>query len=137
MKKTISIVCLLALAVSCLFVFASCGAPNSDPNEALAALKENGITWAAKDTTIVPIGLKLAGVEGVDCVVSGTGKIDDKYAHVTIVYFKDSDSAKAAWEKTKEYAESKKDKEAESDWVCDKSGKMIYWGTEDAIKAAK
>lgn len=48
MKKTISIVCLLALAVSCLFVFASCGAPNSNPDEALAALKENGITWAAK-----------------------------------------------------------------------------------------
>ena len=137
MKRTISIVCLLALAVSCLFVFASCGAPNSNPDEALAALKENGITWAAKDTTIIPIGLKLAGVDDVDCVVSGTGKIDDKYAHITIVYFEESDDAEAAWEKTKEYAESKKDKEAESDWVCEKSGKMIYWGTKDAIKAAK
>ena len=137
MKKTVSIVCLLALMVSCLFVFASCGAPNSDPSKALEALKENGITWAAKDTTVIPLALKLAGVDDVDCVVSGTGEIDGKYAHITIVYFEESEDASEAWEKTKEYAESKKDEKAESDWVCEKSGKMIYWGTKDAIKAAK
>ena len=42
MKKVLSIVCLLALTVACLFTMVSCGAPNSDPDEALAALKENG-----------------------------------------------------------------------------------------------
>lgn len=138
MKKVLSIVCLLALTVCCLFSFASCGAPNSDPDEALAALKENGVTWAAKDTVAIPTALRVLGVEGIDCVVSGTGKIDDEYAHVTIIYFKESDDANDAWETVQDYADDKKDDKAEdSEWVCKKSGKMIYYGTKNAIDAAK
>lgn len=138
MKKVLSIVCLLALTVACLFTMVSCGAPNSDPDKALAALKENGVNWAGKDTVAIPLTLKLAGIENVDCVVSGTGKIEEKYAHVTIIYFKDSESANNAWEKVKEKAnEAKKDADEDSEWVCDKSGKMIYYGTKSAIDAAK
>ena len=138
MKKIISFVCLLALTLSCLFVFTSCGGPNSDPDKALAALKENGVSWAAKDDKLIPGLLKIAGIDGVDCVVSGTGEIDDEYAHITIIYFNDADAAKAEWEDVQEYAEDEKDDEAEeSNWVCKKSGKMIYYGTENAIKAAK
>ena len=33
-------------------------------------------------------------------------------------------------------ADGEKDDKAE-DWVCKKSGAMIYYGTSDAIKAAK
>ena len=138
MKKVLSIVCLLALTIACLFTMVSCGAPNSDPDKALAALKENGINWAGKDTVAIPLTLKLAGIENVDCVVSGTGKIEDKYAHVTIIYFTDSDSAKNAWEKVEERANAAKDDaDEDSEWVCDKSGKMIYYGTKNAIDAAK
>ncbi len=138
MKKVLSIVCLLALTVACLFTMVSCGAPNSDPDEALAALKENGINWAGKDTLAIPTVLKAAGISGVDCVVSGTGKIDEKYAHVTIIYFVDSDSASNAWEKVEERAEeAKKDAGEDVEWVCNKSGKMIYYGTKSAVDAAK
>ena len=138
MKKVLSIVCLLALTVACLFTMVSCGGPNSDPDEALAALKENGVTWAAKDTKLIPGLLKMAGIDGVDCVVSGTGEIDEEFAQITIIYFNDADAAKAEWEDVKKYAEEEKADEAEeSNWVCDKSGKMIYYGTKNAIDAAK
>ena len=138
MKKIISFVCLLALTLSCLFVFTSCGGPNSDPDKALAALKENGISWASKDSTIKPATLKLLGVDGVDCVVTGTGKIDEKYAHITIIYFYESAQADDAWEKIQEESDKEKeDDEDGSDWVCKKSGKMIYYGTKSAVDAAK
>ncbi|MBQ8146620.1 MAG: hypothetical protein IJ039_07525 [Clostridia bacterium] len=138
MKRVLSLICVLALAISCLFIFASCGAPNSDPDKALEALKENGVEWAGKDKTVIPGLLKIAGIDDVDCVVSGTGKIDDEYAHITIIYFEDADAASDEWEDVQEYAEKEKDDDAEeSDWVCKKSGKMIYYGTKNAIKAAK
>lgn len=138
MKRVLSLICVLALAISCLFIFASCGAPNSDPDKAVAALKESGIEAAAKDTKIIPGLLKIADIDDVDCVVSGTGKIDEEFAHVTIIYFEDAEAASDEWEDVQKYAEDKKDDEAEdSEWVCEKSGKMIYFGTKNAIKAAK
>ena len=138
MKRVLSLICVLALAISCLFIFASCGAPNSDPEKAVAALKENGIEKAGKDTTVIPGLLKIAGVDDVDCVVSGTGEIDDEFAHVTIIYFEDAEAASDEWEDVQKYAEDHKDEKAEdSKWVCEKSGKMIYFGTKNAIKAAK
>ena len=138
MKRVLSLICVLVLAISCLFVFASCGAPNNDPDEALAALKENGIDWAGKDKTIIPGVLKVAGIDDVECVVSGTGKIDGEFAHITIIYFEEAEDAADEWEDVQKYAEDKKDDEAdESDWVCEKSGRMIYFGTKNAIKAAK
>ena len=36
-----------------------------------------------------------------------------------------------------DYAEEKKDKAEDSDWVVKQSGAMIYFGTKDAVKAAK
>ena len=136
MKKVLSVVCLLALTVCCLFAFVSCGAPNSNPDEAKAALEKNGLN-ATKDTIAQPLVLKGLGVDDVDCVVSAIGKIDDKYAYVYIVYFEEADDAEEAWDNVKEYAEKQKGEAEDSEWVCDKSGKMIYFGTKNAIKAAK
>lgn len=137
MKKTLRFLALAMISVIVCLTLASCGGPNADPDDALAALKENGITWAAKDKYAVPTALKLLGVDGIDCVVSGTGKIDEKYAHVTIIYFEEADDANDAWEKVEDYANDKKGDAEDSDWVCKKSGKMIYYGTKDAINAAK
>ena len=52
------------------------------------------------------------------------------------IYFEDADAAKAAWEDVKEYAE-KEDKEEDEDWEIKKFGKMIWYGTKAAIKAAQ
>ena len=137
MKKTIRLIAVAMVAVMLCLSLASCGGPNADPDDALAALKDNGINWAGKDTLLIPLALKALGVDGIDCVVSGTGKIDDEYAHVTIIYFEEKDDANDAWDKVQEYADKEKDDEAGDNWVCKKSGKMIYYGTKEAIKAAK
>ena len=138
MKNVLRLTAIAIVTVMLCIVLASCGGPNADPDDALAALKENGITWATKDSTIIPGVYKLLGVDGIDCVVSGTGKIDDKYAHVTIIYFEEKDDANDAWEKVQaESEEDKKDADEDSEWVCKKSGKMIYYGTVDAVNAAK
>lgn len=138
MKNALKLIAVAMVTVMLCLTLASCGGPNADPDDALAALKDNGISWAAKDSTIIPGILKLAGVDGVDCVVSGTGEIEDEYAHVTIIYFEETDDANDAWEKIQEDSEEqKKNADEDSEWVCKKSGKMIYYGTKAAVNAAK
>ena len=138
MKNILRFAAVAMVAIMLCLTLASCGGPNADPDDALAALKENGVTWAAKDNTVLPGVYKLLGVDNVECVVSGTGKIEGEYAHVTIIYFEEKDDANDAWEKIqKESEDDKKDADEDSEWVCKKSGKMIYYGTKDAVKAAK
>ena len=138
MKNILRFAAVAMVAIMLCLTLASCGGPNADPDDALAALKENGVTWAAKDNTVLPGVYKLLGVDNVECVVSGTGKIEGEYAHVTIIYFEEKDDANDAWEKIqKESEDDKKEADEDSEWVCKKSGKMIYYGTKEAIKAAK
>ena len=138
MKNVLRFAAVAMVAIMLCLTLASCGGPNADPDDALAALKENGVTWAAKDNTVLPGVYKLLGVDDVECIVSGTGKIDGEYAHVTIIYFEEKDDANDAWEKIqKESEDDKKDADEDAEWVCKKSGKMIYYGTKEAINAAK
>ena len=130
MKKSIvKILALSIVAVMMCVVLVSCGAPNSDPDKALASLKDNDYA-AAEDKILVPTALRLLGVEDIDTVISGTNKDGD---HVTVIYFEDKAAANDAWEDVKEYFEDEKD----DDWTIKKSGAMIYWGTSAGIKAAK
>lgn len=137
MKKTIRLIAVAMVAVMLCLSLASCGGPSADPDKALESLKDNGITWAGQDKVLIPLALKALGVDGIESVVSGTDKKDDSYAHITIVYFEEKEDANDAWEKVEEYANKQKDDKAGDNWVCKKSGKMIYWGTKDAVKAAK
>lgn len=137
MKKFVSVLSLVLVAAMLCVSLVSCGGPAKNPDDAVAALKDNGYT-AAKDTIIVPAALKVAGVDGVDAVISGTKTADDKLETVTVVYFTDKDAAATAFEKVEKYAdENKDDKAEESDWVVKQSGAMIYYGTAQAIKDAK
>ena len=134
MKKAFRILALSLVLVTLVAALASCGGPAKDPDDALAALKDNDYV-AAEDKLIIPGALKLLGVDGIDSVVSGTATIDDKVEHVTIIYFEDKEAANEAWEKVEKYAtDNKKD---DSDWIVKKSGAMIYYGTSAGIKAAK
>ena len=137
MKKTLKILSIAMVIVMICLTLASCGGPDPDPDKAVKNLKENDITWAVKDDYGVPTALKLFGVDGVDCAVTGSGEIDGKYAHITIIYFDEAEDAKEAFEKIEEYSENSKKDAEDSDWVIKKSGKMIYFGTKDAVKAAK
>ena len=133
MKKAIKLIALALVLTLSVLTLASCIPPNSDPDKAIDALKDNDYK-AVHDDTIIPLALKLMGVDDIDDVVTGTKIVDDKLEHVTIIYFEDADAAKAAWEDVKEYAEENKDDE-DTDWTIAKFGKMIWYGTEDAIKA--
>ncbi|MBQ9132737.1 MAG: hypothetical protein IJX62_09775 [Clostridia bacterium] len=135
MKKFIRMIALSLVLVMSVVMLASCGAPNSDPDKALEALKENEYV-AVKSEALAVAGLALAGIKNVDCVVSGSATIDDKFETVTILYFTSKDAANDAWEKAQKYADDEKDSKAE-DWVCKKSGAMIYFGTPNGVKAAK
>lgn len=138
MKKFTKILALALVAIMSLVVFAAC-APNADPVKAEAALKENGYTVINLPGLLGGI----AGVKDVDCVVTGSlivegeGDEDDKFEHVTIVYFKNEEAAEAAWEKMQEYAAEDDEDSEDSDWTIKLSGAMIYYGTSAAIKAAR
>ena len=98
MKKTLRLIALALVLVMSVAMLASCATPNKDPDDAIAALKDNGYT-AAKDNFVVPTALKLLGVDGVKTVISGSAKIDDKVETVTVIYFESKDDANDAWEK--------------------------------------
>ena len=108
MKKFARMIALALVMVMSVAMLASCGAPNSDPEKALAALKDNDYV-AAEDKYIIPTALALLGVKDIDCVVSGSATIDEKFETVTIIYFEDKDAANEAWEKVEEYANKEKD----------------------------
>ena len=135
-KKIISVISVALVAVVLVAALVACG-PASNPDKALSALKDNGYT-AAKDDTVVPAALTL---KGIDCVVSGTNVSDESVESVTIVYFTSSDAANEAWSTVRKYATEKNSSDnkgdPDTDFVINKSGKMIYYGTSAGVKAAR
>lgn len=136
MKKITKILSVALLAVMCLTLLVAC-APNSDPDKALSALKENGYV-AVKDDSVISTIMSL-GLKDLKCIVSGTGSSEDKdgnkqVEHVTIYYFESSSAAKDAMEDVEGLFNKEKDKD--SDWVFKQFGSMIYYGTKNGVKAA-
>lgn len=134
MKKTLQFIALALVLVLSVVTLASCLPPNMDPEKAIDSLKENDFK-AAEDDTLLPFVFAGLGIKDVDVVVTGTAIIDNKLEHVTIIYFEDAEAAKEAWEDVKEYAEKEDKEEEDTDWTIAKFGKMIWYGTEAAIKA--
>ena len=139
MKKFVRILTLTLAAVLLCGMLASC-APAKNPEKAEKALKEEGYTVLSDDKGI-PAGYKAAGFD-LDVVVSGTKLVEDdegnkKIEHVTIYYFIDKENAEKAMEMIKK--DSSEDKEDDdTDWVePTQSGKIVYYGTKAAIKAAR
>ena len=134
MKTTMKLIALALVLTLSVLTLVSCFAPNPNPDKAIEALEKKGYK-AAEDKYVLPAIFAGLGVKNVDVVITGTDVIDDKTEHVTIVYFEDADSAEAAWNDLKEYAEKEDKDDKDTDWTIDRSGKMIYWGTKAAIKA--
>ena len=137
MKKFAKVMAVVLVAVMSLALLVACG-PNADPDKAVASLKKN--EYAAGKDTLLAGTLKALGVADIDAVVKGTKSVkgDDnktKIETVTIVYFKDSKAAEAAWEKLEKYADDQKGDS--KDWTVGQTGALIYWGTTAAVKAAR
>ena len=135
MKKNVR---MLAVALSVIFLalaLVAC-APQSDPDKAKAALEKNGYTAIKTNGYVSGVVSAIFGGEStIDATVTATKDIQDadgnttKTESITIIYYKTSDAAKEAWKSW-----SEKDQEKYEVAKC--SGKMIYWGTKAAVKAA-
>lgn len=131
MKKTIRLFAIAMVAVMLCLSLASCGGPNANPDKAIEGLKDEDVL--ARKLSSSEFGID---VPGVDCVVTGAGMIDGEVAFISIIYFEKSSDANDAWDEVKEMFEND-EKDEDAKIVIKKSGKMIYCGTKNAIKAAK
>ena len=136
MKKIVSTVLICVLLLGCIFTLTSCFGPNSDPEKAKASLEEVGYSVTLTDNDLA---LALLGLDGLSAVVNafkvslGNGL---NFDGVTIYYFEDSDSAKSAYDKIVGEAEEKEEEE-EATIEVGKFGKLVWYGTAQAIDAAK
>ena len=138
MKKIISLVIVCVMLLGCTLVLSSCGGPNSDPAAAKAALDEAGY---AADITDDPISLAFYGAIGIKSVVSGMKVAEDDEDKlvdaVSIFYLKDDADVDKAYETLEKFYNEAKEEYEDLDMEIGKSGNMIWFGTKDAIKAAK
>ena len=134
MKKMVKIIALAMVAVMLMLTLASCGAkPSSDPAKAKEKLEKEGYEVMLVDDEVV---LKLSGLDGLVATITAMKGTDEEEADaISIYYFKDSDSAKKAKENETIKAAIEEAKE-EDDVSTGRSGKMIWIGTKEAVKAA-
>ena len=128
-KSIIKVLSLTLIAIMMCAVLVSCGGPNADPDKAEKALKDADYEVMKIDEEDM---LKFLGIDGLECVLTA-GNEDEE--GVVIYYFEDAAAANEAWEDIEK--EAKEAMEENEDIVCKKSGKMIYYGTKEAINAAK
>ncbi len=123
MKKSIvKILALSLVAVMICMTLVACG-PNSNPDKAAEALEEAGYTVITDENED----------EGITTVTAYN--MENMEDFIVIMYFEDSGDAKDAWDEVKD--EAKEYEDVYDDFVCKKSGKMIYMGTKQAVKDAK
>ena len=127
MKKFAKITAVALIAIMALAVLVACG-PASSPDKAEKALKSNDY---------VVTNVKGSGYTGLTAVVTGTKVSLSDPQFIMIYYFESASAANDAWESIKSDAEKNSNKKNDSDWVVAKSGKLIYFGTKQAVKDAR
>lgn len=139
MKKFAKITAVALVVVMVMALLVAC-APASDPDKAVAALKKHEYSNATNSKLVLGTVLTALGVKNVNTVVTASKTVEKdgskKLEKVTIVYFTSASAANEAWTELQKYGSDQKEKDSNSDWVCQKSGAMIYWGTKNAINAA-
>ncbi len=127
--KTLKRLFLLALVLIPTLVLVSCKQPNANPEKAKAALEENGYI-----TTLTDYGKNAQLLTGTKVVSA----IPLKTEFIWVFYFDSAADCNDSWEEIKEKYTAEAEKENEdAEIIVKKSGKMIYVGTEQAIKDAK
>ena len=127
MKKFTRILALTLVLIMSVALFASCAAPNKDPEKAKEALEKNDY-----EVLLVDKGLD-ALYKGLEAYLAAADEEDEN--GLMVYYFESADAANEAWDDMQDEIEEMK--KEEEDLIAKKSGKMIYIGTKDAIKAAK
>jgi len=136
-KQLLIIAAVVVLVMASAFILTACS-PASDPADAKAALEKKGYTVVV-DGSIQPAALTLVGIKGVDKVLEASYSKDDRSEFLCVLYFTSASAANDAWDAAQKEAEDEKksNKEEDSDWTVGKSGKLIWYGTKNAVKAAR
>ena len=130
----------LALLIALLAVsLISCGGPAKDPDDAKDALEDAGYEVEMQDGDLLKGFAELAGIDGLVAMVEAAHEDDEE--GIVIFYFEESKDAKEAFESDymqdmiEELEEEAEDEDM--DVVIKQSGKMIWFGTKQAVKDAK
>ncbi len=126
MKKTLLTLAVIALIAVLAVALVAC--IPSNPNKAVENLKDAGYS-ARKYETSLP--------QGCECYVVGTkinADITDSDT-IYIYYFKNTDAAKSYYSSYKANWWDSIPDEAKADSVFERSGKIVYRGSEAAVKA--
>lgn len=132
MKTFVKVLALSLVAVMMCAVLVSCGGPASDPDKAAKALEDADYIVVKADDKVSLALYETMGVKKLECVITAYNEDEEG---IVIFYFEDKAAANDAWETIEE--EAKEATKDEEDIVIKKSGKMIYYGTKQAIKDAK
>lgn len=138
MKKTVKVVSLVLVMVLAVALIAACG-PASNPDKAAEALKENGYEVVNLNGAEVA---KKNDAEGLVAMVTGlkiTNLLKGEGECIVIFYFDSSKTASDYWN-SDDMEDAKKEIQSsfkDAEMVFEKSGKMIYIGTKQAVKDAK
>lgn len=129
MKKIISTVLVCILLCGCIFALSACGAPDSDPKAAAAALEEEGYDVTLNENAV--------GYAATIVAVKNNVK-EKEYDYVEIYYFDSEEAANKAWETLESAFAAEAEEFDGTDYEIDygKDGVVIYKGTPDAIDAA-
>ena len=125
MKKILSAILACVLVLGCVFALASCGGPNKDPEAAKKALEDAGYT--------VRLATEGLGAD-LEAYLSASKVDGENYERITIAYCANSSVASEQYDAAKESLEAAGD-EAEG-YTAGRSGKVVWMGTDAAIKAA-
>lgn len=132
MKTFAKVLALALVAVMMCAALVSCGGPASDPDKAAKALEDADYIVVKADDKVSLALYETMGVKKLECVITAYNEDEEG---IVIFYFEDKAAANDAWETIEE--EAKEATKDEEDIVIKKSGKMIYYGTKQAIKDAK
>ena len=124
MKKALKLIALSMVLVMAVLALAACG-PNSDPEKAKAALEDKGY-----EVLLIDEGL----TGGLEATLSAFN--EDSEDGIYIYYFESADDANDAYDDIEKLFELAKEADEDLELELKKSGKMVYYGTKQAIKDA-
>lgn len=138
MKKKLGVILGVAL-VAVMLVAVLAGCVPSDPAKAQSNLEGNGydvvkVEGVAAQIAAIPFTtIAEIDFDKVDAVVTGAKGTDSIY----MVYFKDSSSANDYYNKFEPAIKKLAEESNKEDVAFGKSGSVVYFGTNAAVKAAK
>ena len=151
MKKWLKIIALSLALIMSVMAFAACdngkddddekketAVPNSDPDKAEEALEDADYEVYTMDSADELAFLEETFGEGIEAYISATkvGEDEELEDAIVIIYYEDEDAAADAYDTVEEFMEMELE-EVDLTVTMDTDGNMIWYGTKDAIKAAK